>query len=188
MGQIADFFIASDSELGKVLPGWKLPRPPLLQPNVRQAVNPFTGGTMDLKSYVDPNGGPADSDAAEEPALQESGGRFDWKWVTELELALLVEVAHGVDEEEARKITSCEALWGPPAATASVFRVPVEVVELLAEENRELNDLANRLAVSDEGLFDRSAEDFGELLVELQQLATLAKKTQRSMFLHVSGA
>jgi hypothetical protein len=53
MGVLTDFFLATATDVSRVLAGWQLPPAPLPEPVIVKVVNPFTKETMVAKTRRD---------------------------------------------------------------------------------------------------------------------------------------
>ncbi|HMA92114.1 MAG TPA: hypothetical protein VKP30_05475 [Polyangiaceae bacterium] len=170
MGVITDFFLASRSDVTRVLRGWRLP-PLTNQESAR--VPPLALGSADPQANPAP---PIDS----LPNVQCNG-------MLPERLALVFASLAEVDPDRALDLILLEYLTGPPESEVTVQRLPAAFVNALA--NARERDLERAAKVLEDDDVDRwgdallgTANELSKILMRIQNLARQGLSTQADLF------
>jgi len=140
MGILTDFFLASISDVSRVLSGWQLPPPPLPQAVVFEIINPFTRQPLQVTTRRDRSNEPEPDPEADPSPDVSSLPNVQCKGLLPDKLAPAFATLADVTADVALDLILCGALTGPPDTEISVLLLPLEFTVALASASEQ--DLA----------------------------------------------
>jgi hypothetical protein len=177
MGVITDFFLASSSDVARVLSGWQLPPQPVREPPALKPARLPNGVDIPLRSephWVQPPKPNPDANPA--PKI-DSLPNVQCKGMLPDKLALLFATLTEIPAERALDLIVHGYLTGPPEPEVTVQRLPAALTTALASANG--SDLLRAAQAIEEDDIDRWGGDFrgtsSELTNVLSRVQSLAK-------------
>jgi hypothetical protein len=190
MGVLTDFFLASESDLKRVLSGWQLPPPPLDAPITFQAQNPFTKAPVTVRTRCDRERMPSPAHDADPSPDISSLPRVQCKGLLPDKLAIIFARLSNIPFDDAFDLVMCGTLVGPPETEISVSRIPASFVASVASASREALASAAQ-AVEDEEVAESGdgmrgiASGLTDVLLEVHGLVRSASARDAGLYLWV---
>jgi hypothetical protein len=187
MGVLTDFFLATPSDVSRVLLGWQLPPPPLPRPVVVHTVNPFTKQRVQITSRRDLNNLPEPkADAAPSPDIS-SLPNVQCKGLLPDKLALAFSALTDISQDDAVDLILCGDLIGPPDGEITVLLLPQEfMVAVAAASAQDIARAARAIIDEDEMSNPEDASALEGILREVQILALRGKAENSRLFIWLS--
>lgn len=186
MGVITDFFLASHSDVIRVLRGWQLPSLASQTAPVGSVSNRINQGLLAVA--VPPLPGPPTVDPHADPAPPiDSLPNVQCNGMLPEKLALLFASLADVDPDRALDLILLEYLTGPPESEVTVQRLPAAFVNALA--NARAGDLERAAKVLEDDDVDLwgdallgTAKELSKVLLRIQELARQGLSMQADLF------